>query len=99
LEIEKSIWEEKVGKNASAKGLGSCDRVKRGVYAKKEEGIFIVEGREGGSTGICRGPTKKRVYLTFQVTPNFASALHSKKEQKTKDGTRLSIHKPVDDKK
>jgi len=81
------------------KGLGSCDRVKRGVYAKKEEGVFIVERRKGGSTGICRGPTKKRVYWIFQVTPNFASAFRSKKGQKTKDSTRLLTHKPMDDKK
>jgi len=99
LEIEKSIWEEKVGKNASAKGPGLCDRVKRGVCAKKEKGVFIVEGKERGGTGICGGPTKKRVYLTFQVTPNFTSTFCSKKGQKTKDGTGLLTHKPVDNKK
>jgi len=35
LEIEKSIWEERVGENASAKGLGLCNRVKGGVCTKK----------------------------------------------------------------
>ena len=99
MEIEKSIWEERVGKNASVKGLGLCDRVKRGVCAKKEEGVFIVEGRERGDTSICGGPTKKRVYLTFQVTPNFASTFCSKKGWKMKDSTGLLTHKPVDDKK
>jgi len=46
--MEKSIWKERVGKNASAKDLGLCDRVKRGVCAKKGEGVFIVEERERG---------------------------------------------------
>ena len=63
--MEKSIWEERVRKNASAKGLGSCNRVKREVCAKKGKGIFIVKERERGGTGICGGPTKKRVYPTF----------------------------------
>jgi len=99
LEIEKSIWEERVRKDASVKGLGSCNRVKRGVCAKKEESVFIVKGRERGGIGICGGPTKKRVYPTFQVTPNFASTFRSQKEWKTKNGTGLSTHKPVDDKK
>jgi len=79
LEIEKSIWKERVREDASVKGLGSYNRVKRGVYTKKGEGVFIVEGREKGDTGICGGPTKKRVYLTFQVTPNFTSTFCSKK--------------------
>jgi len=81
------------------KGLGSCNRVKRGVCAKKGEDVFIVEGRERGDTDICKEPTKKRVYLTFQVIPNFASTFHSKKEWKTKDGIRLLTYKLVDNKK
>jgi len=81
------------------KGLGSCNRVKRGVYTKKEEGVFIVEGRERGGTGIHEGPTKKRVYLTFQVAPNFTSTFCSKKGWKTKNGAGLLTHKPVDNKK
>jgi len=42
----KGSWEERIRKNTSAKGLGSCDRVKRGVCAKKEKGVFIVKRRE-----------------------------------------------------
>ena len=79
MEVEKSIWKERARKNASAKGLGSCDRVKRGVCAKKGKGVFIVKRREKRDIGICEGPTKKRVYPTFQVTPNFASTFHSQK--------------------
>jgi len=61
----KGSWKERVRKNASAKGLGSCDKVKRGVCAKKGKGVFIVKRREKGGTGICGGPTKKRIYLIF----------------------------------
>jgi len=43
--MKKSIWKERVREDASAKGLGSCNRVKRGVYIKKGEGVFIVKGR------------------------------------------------------
>jgi len=97
--MEKSIWEKRVGEDASVKGLGSCNRVKRGVCAKKGEGIFIVKRRERGGTGICGGPTKKRIYPTFQVTPNFTSTFCSQKGWKTMNGTGLLTHKPVDDKK
>jgi len=99
LEIEKSIWKERVREDASVKGLGSYNRVKRGVYTKKGKGVFIVEGREKGDTGICGGPTKKRVYPTFQVTPNFTSTFCSKKGWKMKNDTGLLTHKPVDNKK
>ena len=99
MEIEKSIWEKRIGEDASVKGLESCNRVKRGVCAKKGKGVFIVKGKERGGTGICGGPTKKRIYPTFQVIPNFASTFHSQKRWKTKNGTGLSIHKPVDNKK
>ena len=39
LEVEKSIWKERVGKNASTENLGSCHRIKGGVYTKEREGI------------------------------------------------------------
>jgi len=32
LEVEKSVWKERVRINTSAKGLGSCHRVKRKVH-------------------------------------------------------------------
>ena len=43
------------------------------IHAKKEESVFTIKGRERGSTGICRGPIKKRVHLTLQVTPDITS--------------------------
>ena len=63
--MEENIWKERVGKDINAKGLGSCNRNKRRVYAKKREGILIVKRRERGSTSIHGGSAEKRVYLSF----------------------------------
>ena len=65
MEVEKSLWEKGIRKDASTKGLGSCNRVEGEVYAKKRESILIVEGGKRGGIGICRESAKKRVYLTF----------------------------------
>ena len=65
MEVEKSLWEKGVRKDASVKGLGSCDRVKRRVCAKKGESVLVVKEGKREGTGICRGSAKKRVYLTF----------------------------------
>jgi len=46
LEVEKSLWKEKVRKDASIKSLGSCYRVEKGICAKEGESIFTVEERE-----------------------------------------------------
>jgi len=59
LEIKKSIWKERVRKDASMKGLGSCNRVKERVYVKEGEGVFTVKRRERGSASIHRGSAKK----------------------------------------
>jgi len=97
-------WRKVFGKKESErmpvqKAWDHAIELKEGFIPKKGEGVFIVEGRKRGGIGICGGPTKKRVYLTFQVTPNFTSTFCSKKGWKTKNGVGLSTHKPVDDKK
>jgi len=79
LEVEESLWEKGVGKDASAKGLGSRNRVKEGVYPKEREGILIVKRRKRGSTSIWRGSAKEGIYSTIQVTPDIASTFCSKK--------------------
>jgi len=61
LEVKESLWEKRVRKNASTKGLGSCDRIERGVYTKERESIFVVKRGKGGSASICRRSTAKRV--------------------------------------
>jgi len=79
LEVEKSIWKKEVRENASAKDLGPCHRIERGVHTKKEKGILLVKGGKGESTGIRGGSVEKRIYPIFQVTPNITSALCGKK--------------------
>ena len=96
--MEKSIWEKGTREDASTKGLGPCHRVERRVYTKKGEGVFTVERRKGRGTSICRGSIKERIHLTLQVAPNVTSTLCGKKEWHMENGTRLSTHKPVDDK-
>jgi len=100
--VKEGIWKKEVGKNASAKDLGPCHRIKRRIYAKKEKGILIIEGRKRRkrrSASICRGSVKERIHTTFQVIPNITSTLCGKKGWHTKNGAGLLIHKPVDNKK
>jgi len=99
LEVEESIWKKGVRKDASMKDLGPCHRIKEGIYAKKEESIFTIKRGKGGSTDICRRPVEKGIYPTLQVTPDIAGTLCGEKGWHTENGTRLSTHKPVDDKK
>jgi len=63
--MEKSIWEERVGEDAGTESLGSCDRVKRGVYTKKREGILIVERGKRGGIDICGRPIEEGVHPTL----------------------------------
>jgi len=63
LEVEEDLWEKRIRKNASAKGLGSCNRVKGRVYTEERKGVFIVKRREGGSASIRGRSTAKRVHL------------------------------------
>jgi len=99
LEVEKGVWKKEVRENASAKDLGPCHRIERGVCTKKGKGVLLVEGGKGGSTGICGGSVEERIYLTFQVTLNVTSTLCGKKGWHMENGTRLSTYKPVDNKK
>ena len=44
--MKKSIWKERVRKNASVKSLGPCDRAKRGVYTQEGQSIFTIKGKK-----------------------------------------------------
>jgi len=79
LEVEKGLWEKEIRKNASTKGLGSHDRVKRGVYTEEGKGVFTVERRKGGSTSICGRSTMERVHSALQITANITSTLRGEK--------------------
>ena len=46
MEVEKSIWKERVGEDAGVKNLGPHHRTKGGVYAKKGEGILTIKRRK-----------------------------------------------------
>ena len=74
--MEKGVWEERIGMHAHQKTMGLCNRVKRRVCAKKRKSILVVKGRKGGSAGICRKSTAKRIYLTIKITTDIASPLH-----------------------
>jgi len=79
--VEEGIWKEEVRKDTSAKGLGSCYRVKEGIHTKKGESVFAVKGREKGSIGICRGPIKKRVYLPSKLSQTSPVYFVAKKDR------------------
>jgi len=97
--VEEGVQEKGVRANASAKGLGSCDRTKGRLCVKKGESVFFIKGRKRGSTSVCGRPTKKGIHSTIQITLDIASTLCSKKEQKAKNGARLSSHQSMDGKK
>jgi len=44
--MDQSIWEETIRKNANKKGVGPCNRDKREVCTKEEEGLPVIKGRE-----------------------------------------------------
>ena len=99
MEVEKSIWKERVREDASMENLGSCHRIKGRVYTKERKGILAIKRRKRGGTDICGRPVEERIYLTLQITSNVTSTLCGKKGRYMEDSTRLSAHKPVDDKK
>ena len=99
MEVEESIWKKGVRKDASMKDLGPCHRIKGRIYAKKGESILTIKKGKRGSTDICRRPVEEGIYPTLQVIPDIASTLCGKKGWHKENGTRLSTHKPVDNKK
>jgi len=77
--VKESLWEKGVRKNASVKGLGSCNRVERGVYTKERESIFVVKRGKGESASVHGRSIAKRVYPSLQITTNVTSTLCGKK--------------------
>ena len=97
MEVEEGVWKKGVRENASAKDLGPYHRIERGIHAKKEKGVLIVEGGKR-STGIHGGSVEERIHLTFQVIPNITSTLCSKEGWHMENGAGLSTHKSIDNK-
>ena len=96
--MEEGIWKKEVGKDASMKNLGPYHRVEGRIYTKKGKGVLTVQGEKGGDANVCRRSAKKRIHLTFQVTPNVTSILCSKEGWHMENSVGLSTHKSVDDK-
>jgi len=92
LEIEEGVRKKRVGENASMKGLGSRDRVKRRLCAKEGESVFFIKRRKRGGTSIRRRPTEEGIHLTIQIIPNIAGTFHSKKGWKAKNSAGLPSH-------
>jgi len=65
LEIEKGLWEKRVREDASAKGLGLCNRVKGGICTKKGKGLLFVKREKRRGASVCRESVKKEIYLTL----------------------------------
>ena len=65
MEVEKGLWKKRVRKDASAKGLGPCDRIEGGIHAEEGKSIFVVKGRKRGGASVCRGSAAKRIYPTL----------------------------------
>jgi len=77
--VKESLWEKRVRKNASAKGLGSHDRIEREVYTKERKSVFIVKRGKEGSASVHGRSTMKRVHPPLQIATNITSILHGKK--------------------
>jgi len=65
LKVKKGLWKKSIRKNANAKGLGPCNRVEKGVYAKERESIFLVKKGKRGSASICGRSIVKRIYSSL----------------------------------
>jgi len=63
LEIEESIWEKGLRKEASMKNLGPHHRAKGGIHTKKRKCLLVVKRGERGGTSICGRSAKKRIHL------------------------------------
>jgi len=63
--VEESIWKERVEKDASAKGLESCYRVKGGICTKKGEDLLVVKRGKRRGASICGGLVEKGIHSTL----------------------------------
>ena len=87
--MNKSVWEETVGKNANKKIVGSHDRCKGGVYTIERESIPFVKRRERGGKRICERAVEERIHLAIKVTTNGTGVLCRKEGWEETDGAEL----------
>ena len=89
--MDQGIWEETIRKDTNEKGMGSCDRSKRGVCAKKGKDLPIVKGGKRGSKGVYLGAAEERVHLTIEITINSTGILCEEIGWKKENGPGLSV--------
>ena len=73
--MDKSFQQETVGEDAHMKDMRSCHRYEEELYAKKEQGVSIVQRRERRSEGVYQGTIEKEIHSTIKVTTDGPSIL------------------------
>ena len=89
--MDKSIWEETIRENADEKGVELRNRSKKGVCAKKGEGVSVVKRRKGGGERIYQRTVAERIYLTVKVTTDSTGILCEKEGWEEANSSRLPI--------
>jgi len=77
--IDQGIQEETIRKDADEEDIGSCDRSKGGVCAKKGKGLPIVKGEKRESKEVYPGAAEERIYPTIKITADGTGILHGEK--------------------
>ena len=60
--MDPCLWKEDKQMDAHKKTLGSCNRDEEKICAKKEKGVFIVEGRKRRSVRVYLRTIEEEVY-------------------------------------
>ena len=87
--MDKSVWEEAIGKNANEEGVGPYNRCKRGICAKEREGIPIIKREKRRGERVYQGTAEKEVYSPIKVTLNGTGVLCREERQEKENGARL----------
>ena len=94
--MDKSVWEETIGKDADKEDVGPHDRCEGRVCTEEWEGVSVVKGGKRRGKRIYKRTVKKRIHSAIEITINGASSLCREERQKEKNGTGLQVLKQVD---
>jgi len=75
LPVDKSVWEEAVGKDAYKKVVGPCNRCEEGICAEKRESVSVIKRRKGGGERICKRAVEEGLHMAVKVTTNSTGVL------------------------
>ena len=89
--VDKSVWEEAIGKDAYKEVVGPCNRCEGGICAEKRESVSVVKRRKGGGERICKRVVEEELHIAVKVTTNGAGVLCRKEGWEEEDGTELSL--------